>query len=203
MSKELPMTTYYSLRTINPDRYVLAKFLDDAAGFNVEAVYDIYRESDADPWECNCPSGERPCKHITRIMHAFTHASKTDSDEFYCDKTSTWEKPLAADFYAQGGVDVVIGDFAHRGEPLEGLEELEDEEGHEGLTETVPEDADLIEADPAPTLKKMVEMEDMLDADLIDEIDEAVLIARQEAMPKQEHGQQFVDEPAKPFRRRV
>lgn len=103
---------YYSLRKINPDRFLLAKFNDNVT-FDVEAVYDLWREDHESPLECNCPSQKRPCKHVQRLFPVMF--PKVDTDEFFCDDTGLWEKPLAADFYDRGGVDAIIGEFTQDG----------------------------------------------------------------------------------------
>lgn len=76
------MTTLYSLRTLSPSHYGLAKFDVD---FNLLEMYNLHHEGES--WTCDCPSRQVPCKHIRWLPQIL---AKADTGNFYNPETKKW-----------------------------------------------------------------------------------------------------------------
>ena len=83
----------YNLKSIEPNRFAMAKFSED---FEVEAVYEL-EPGAHHGYSCTCPAGSRkvrikPCKHV-KMMTVMMGAVNTD--RFYDPVTGQWSQPLA------------------------------------------------------------------------------------------------------------
>lgn len=102
--------SFYNLRSLTPDTFMIAKFDDD---FNVEATYTLVRQGFS--YTCDCPANNRtvitrPCRH--KLMMP-TLLPAVDTDRFYDYDTDAF-------FELLGNLDRPTAD-------LTGREALEDE----------------------------------------------------------------------------